>query len=141
MVVELGGTAGEYQNMLYYEASRIMKLKYKDTVIHVHVSYLPTPPHLGEPKTKPTQLSVKLLNSMGIQPDFIVARADRIIDLRRRERFALFCNLEPENIISAPDLPSVYEVPEVFIRQNFDEKLLQNLICRLHRLNLLTGTI
>ncbi|MEK7622966.1 MAG: CTP synthase [Patescibacteria group bacterium] len=127
VVVELGGTAGEYQNMLYYEASRIMKLKYKDTVIHVHVSYLPTPPHLGEPKTKPTQLSVKLLNSMGIQPDFIVARADRIIDLRRRERFALFCNLEPENIISAPDLPSVYEVPEVFIRQNFDEKLLQKL--------------
>jgi len=56
VIVELGGTAGEYQNALYYEAARIMKLKYQDTVVHVHVSYLPTPPHLGEPKTKPTQL-------------------------------------------------------------------------------------
>src|SRR3989344_5810746 len=89
VIVELGGTAGEYQNILYYEASRIMHLKHKDTVVHVHVSYLPTPSHLGEPKTKPTQLSVKLLNSMGIQPDIIVARADRMIDSRRRERFAL----------------------------------------------------
>ncbi|MEA3355491.1 MAG: CTP synthase, partial [Patescibacteria group bacterium] len=104
VVVELGGTAGEYQNVLYYEAARIMKLKHKDIVIHIHVSYLPTPPHLGEPKTKPTQLSVKLLNGMGIQPDIIIARAASFIDKRRRERFALFCNIEPENIISAPDL-------------------------------------
>lgn len=127
VIVELGGTAGEYQNILYYEASRIMKLKYKDTVIHVHVSYLPTPPHLGEPKTKPTQLSVKYLNSMGIQPDFIVARADRIIDRRRRERFALFCNLEPEDIISSPDVPSVYQLPQVLVKQGFNRKILEKL--------------
>ena len=73
-LVELGGTAGEYQNVLYYEASRIMKLRERDTVVHVHVSYLPTPAHVGEPKTKPTQLSVKQLNAMSIQPDFLVAR-------------------------------------------------------------------
>ena len=127
VIVELGGTAGEYQNILYYEASRIMHLKHKDTVVHVHVSYLPTPSHLGEPKTKPTQLSVKLLNSMGIQPDFIVARADRIIDARRRERFALFCNVEPEDIISSPDASTIYEVPLIYAHQKFDERILQKL--------------
>ena len=127
VIVELGGTVGEYQNSLYYEAARIMKLKHKHTVIHVHVSYLPTPKHLGEPKTKPTQLSVKLLNSMGIQPDFIVARADRIIDSRRRERFALFCNVEPEEIISSPDVDVVYEVPLLYQAQGFDEKVLEKI--------------
>jgi CTP synthase len=127
VIIELGGTAGEYQNSLYYEAARIMKLRHHDTVLHVHVSYLPTPKHIGEPKTKPTQLSVKLLNSMGIQPDFIVARADRMIDLRRRERFALFCNLEPEAIISSPDMDHVYELPLVFEKQNFTQKVLKKI--------------
>src|SRR5579863_3183108 len=55
VLVEMGGTAGEYQNVFYYEASRIMTLKDPDDVVHVHVSYVPTPSHLGEPKTKPTQ--------------------------------------------------------------------------------------
>ncbi|MFH0943488.1 MAG: CTP synthase [Candidatus Beckwithbacteria bacterium] len=124
VLVELGGTVGEYQNALYYEASRIMKLKYKDPVLNVHVSYLPTPPHLGEPKTKPTQLSVKLLNSMGIQPDFIVARADRFIDNRRLDRFALFCNVEPDHIISAPDVENILELPLIFAKQKFSQKVL-----------------
>lgn len=127
VIVELGGTAGEYQNALYYEAARIMKLKIKDTVIHVHVSYLPTPPHLGEPKTKPTQLSVKLLNSMGIQPDFIVARSDRMIDLRRSDRFALFCNVSPDHIISAPDVSNILELPLVLEKQRFSHKILAQL--------------
>lgn len=124
VVVELGGTAGEYQNMLYYEASRILSHDKKNTVVHVHVSYLPTPSHLGEPKTKPTQLSVRTLNSMGIQPDFIVARGEKAVDERRRARFALFCNVEPENIINNPDVESVYEIPLQFAKQKFDEKLL-----------------
>src|SRR4030066_868171 len=106
VVIELGGTAGEYQNVFYYEASRILTLKNPGDVIHVHVSYVPTPPHLGEPKTKPTQLSVRTLNSMGIQPDIIVARSEEYIDERRRDRFALFCNLHPENIISSPNFKS-----------------------------------
>lgn len=124
VVVELGGTAGEYQNMLYYEASRILSRDRKNTVIHIHVSYLPTPSHLGEPKTKPTQLSVRTLNSMGIQPDFIVARGEKAVDERRRARFALFCNVEPENIINNPDVRSVYEIPKQFADQEFDEKIL-----------------
>src|SRR4030065_244351 len=89
VVIELGGTVGEYQNLFYYEASRILTLKNPGDVIHVHVSYLPTPPHLGEPKTKPTQQSVRALNSMGIQPDFIIARSEKPLDKRRRDRFSL----------------------------------------------------
>lgn len=127
VVVELGGTAGEYQNALYYEASRILSRNKKNTVIHVHVSYLPTPTHLGEPKTKPTQLSVRTLNSMGIQPDFIVARAQKAMDERRRARFALFCNVEPENVIDSIDLDSPYETPLYLSKQKLDEKILSML--------------
>jgi len=124
VIVELGGTAGEYQNVLYYEAARIMQHSHKHTVAHVHVSYLPTPSHIGEPKTKPTQLSVKTLNSMGIHPDFIVARASSVMDDRRRQRFALFCSVEAEHIIDAPDVKSVYELPLIFVEQEFDQKIL-----------------
>lgn len=125
VVIELGGTAGEYQNMLYYEASRILKTVKKAPVVHVHVSYLPTPAHLGEPKTKPTQLSVKFLHSMGIQPDFIVCRAEREVDKRRRERLAMFCNVEPENVISNPDCMTPYQVPRIFEDQEVAQKILR----------------
>lgn len=124
VVVELGGTAGEYQNMLYYEASRILKTVKKATVVHVHVSYLPTPQHLGEPKTKPTQLSVKFLLNMGIQPDFIVCRSEKPIDIRRRERIAMFCNVAPENVINNPDEKTAYAVPQTFETQEFAQKIL-----------------
>ncbi|MEK7543539.1 MAG: CTP synthase [Patescibacteria group bacterium] len=127
VVVELGGTAGEYQNALYYEASRILSRNKKNSVVHVHVSYLPTPSHLGEPKTKPTQLSVRTLNSMGIQPDFIVTRSEKPMDERRRARFALFCNVEPENVIDSVDLPTPYETPIVLAKQKMDEKILDML--------------
>jgi CTP synthase len=136
VAVELGGTAGEYQNMLYYEASRLLARDKKNSVIHVHVSYLPTPAHLGEPKTKPTQLSVRTLNSMGIQPDFIVTRAEKNIDERRRARFALFCNVEPENVINNPDMESPYEIPLVFAQQKFDEKILTMLGLPLNTLDI-----
>ncbi len=126
-LVELGGTAGEYQNVLYYEASRIMKLREKDTVVHVHVSYLPTPAHVGEPKTKPTQLSVKQLNAMSIQPDFLVARTEGDLDERRRDRLALFCNVHSEDIIMNQDLKSIYQVPLNFHKQGFDTKILAKL--------------
>ncbi len=127
VVIELGGTAGEYQNVFYYEASRIMTLKNPGDVIHVHVSYVPTPAHLGEPKTKPTQLSVRTLNSLGIQPDFIICRSEKFLDQRRRDRLALFCNVAPEYVISSPDLPSVYEVPLVLNEQHLAKKILEKL--------------
>lgn len=127
VIIELGGTAGEYQNALYYEASRILTLRRPEDVAHIHVSYVPVPSHLGEPKTKPTQLSVRTLNSMGIQPDFIVARSEIDLDERRRERFALFCNMHKENVISSPDVESVYEIPLVLNKQNFAQKILKKL--------------
>ena len=127
MIIELGGTAGEYQNIFYYEASRIMTLKNPGDVIHIHVSYVPTPAHLGEPKTKPTQLSVRTLNSMGIQPDLIVARSEKFLDQRRRDRFALFCNMHEGDIISNPDLSSAYEIPLVLHDQEIEKKILKKL--------------
>ncbi len=127
VIIELGGTAGEYQNIFYYEASRILTLRKPQDVIHVHVSYVPTPGHLGEPKTKPTQLSVRTLNSMGIQPDFIVARSSKKLDKRRKDRFALFCNMHPDEIISNPDLHNIYEIPLTLHEQNMDKKILEKL--------------
>jgi CTP synthase len=136
VLIELGGTAGEYQNIFYYEASRMMTLKNPENVIHIHVSYVPTPGHLGEPKTKPTQLSVRTLNSMGIQPDFIITRGEKYLDQRRKDRLALFCNMHKEDIISSPDLPSVYEIPMVLKSQDLDKKILQKLRLPVRKTNL-----
>lgn len=127
VMIELGGTTGEYQNIFYYEASRIMTLKTPEDVLHIHVSYVPTPKHLGEPKTKPTQLSVRTLNSLGIQPDFIITRSEKYLDQRRKDRFAIFCNMRPEDIISNPDLLSVYEIPMMLHKQELDKKIMQKL--------------
>jgi len=127
VIVELGGTVGEYQNGLFFEANRILKLQKPKDVIHIHVSYLPIIKSLGELKSKPAQQSTHLLNSMGIQPDFLVARSERGIDERRRERLALFCNLRSESIISNPDLDSIYRLPILFEEQKFGDKLLKSL--------------
>lgn len=114
VLVELGGTVGEYQNGIFFEASRILKLKYPEDVIHIHVTYLPFLPNIGELKSKPAQTSVHILNGMGIQPDIMVARTEKAIDQRRLERLALFCNMRPETIFSAPNLDTIYEVPLLF---------------------------
>jgi len=127
VIIELGGTAGEYQNVFYYEAARMLTLKKPEDVIHIHVSYVPTPAHLGEPKTKPTQLSVRTLNSLGIQPDFVITRSEKYLDQRRRDRLALFCNMKIEDVISSPDLSSVYEIPLVLVKQELDKKILKKL--------------
>ncbi len=126
-LVELGGTAGEYQNVIYYEAYRIMKLRQPKDVIHVHVTYFPKPSHINELKSKPSQLSVKLLNEMGIQPDFIVGRGEAPIDEKRKEKVAFYCNLSKEYVISNPDLNSIYEVPLTFQEQDFDGLVLKEL--------------
>lgn len=127
VIIELGGTAGEYQNVIYYEAYRILKLRQPEDVIHVHVTYFPFPPHVGELKSKPTQLSVKLLNSMGIQPDFVVGRAEVPIDDKRKEKVAFYCNLDKRHVISAPDLNTIYKLPLVFAKQDFDQLVLEKI--------------
>lgn len=127
VLIELGGTAGEYQNSLFFEASRIMKLNEPNDVLQVHVTYLPIPKSIGEMKSKPAQQSVKILNSMGIQPDFIIGRAEVAIDEKRKERLALFCNVQKESVISNPDVESIYEVPIILDKQKLAEKILKKL--------------
>jgi len=127
VIIEIGGTVGEYQNILFLEANRILKMREKEEVIHVHVGYLPTPPSIGEMKSKPVQISVRLLNQTGIQPDFLVGRATKSLDIRRKKRISLFCNIDLKDIISNPYVPSVYEIPLIFQEQNFDRKLLAKL--------------
>ncbi len=111
VIIELGGTVGEYQNGIFFEATRIMKLRNPRDLIHLHVTYLPYLPNLGELKSKPAQTSVHILNGMGIQPDIMVARSEKPLDQRRLERLALFCNVNPRYIFSSPDLDSIYKVP------------------------------
>ncbi len=127
MIIEIGGTVGEYQNLLFLEAARMMHLKNPDDVVFVMVSYLPVPNKIGEMKTKPTQYAVRTLQSSGIQPDFIIARSDHHIDKPRREKLATFCNVNPDNIISAPDVDSIYEVPLNFEKDKLGEQILEKL--------------
>ena len=126
-LVELGGTAGEYQNVIYYEAYRIMKLQAPHDTLHIHVTYFPNPSHINELKSKPTQLSVTTLHSMGIQPDFIVGRGELPIDDKRKEKVAFFCNMSKEDVISNPDCNSIYELPPILAQQDFDGKVLRKL--------------
>ncbi|MDD4476948.1 MAG: CTP synthase [Patescibacteria group bacterium] len=128
MIVEIGGTVGEYENILYLEAGRMMKLDNPSDVAFVLVSYLPVPGHLGEMKTKPTQHAARALNNCGIQPDFIVARGHEELDKKRKEKLAFFCWLQSENyVISSPDVKNIYEVPQVFEKQNFGKLLAKRL--------------
>lgn len=134
-MVELGGTAGEYQNIYNYEAARLMKLESPQDVVHIHLSYVPVPPHLGEPKTKPTQLSIRFLNMAGIQPDFLVLRSSNDIDDKRMEKVAVQCNLHKDSIIKNLNLKSVYQLPNSFKEQNFDVKVLKNLNLPVKKIN------
>jgi CTP synthase len=128
MVIEIGGTVGEYQNILFLEAARMMKLETPRNVLFVLVSYLPVPGHLGEMKTKPTQYAARTLNSSGIQADIILARGREELDKPRREKLAVFCGLQSEeDIISAPDINSIYDVPTVFERQGLSGRLAKKL--------------
>jgi CTP synthase len=124
VIIEIGGTVGEYQNMLFLEAARMMKIKYGRNVFFVMVSYLPVPSKIGEMKTKPTQYAVRTLNSSGIQPDIIIARSNRPLDDKRKEKISMFCNVGQDKVISAPDVDSVYDIPI-----NFEKEGLGNIIC------------
>jgi len=126
VLIEIGGTVGEYQNLLFLEAARLMKLKYKNRVKLILVSYLPIPPKIGEMKTKPTQTAVRLLNEAGLQADFILARARTPLDEKRKNKISIFCNIKKENIISAPDVESIYEVPINFEKENLGKKILKS---------------
>jgi CTP synthase len=126
-VIEIGGTVGDFQNALFIEAARVLKLKHPNDVAYVMVSYLPVPGTLGEMKTKPTQSAVRELNGYGVQPDFIIARSTGAMDAKRKEKLAIACNVLPERIISAPDVASIYNVPLNFDKDNLGDQLLEAL--------------
>ncbi len=129
-IIEIGGTVGEYQNILFIEAARILKLKHPDDVLFVMVSYLPVPSKIGEMKTKPTQYAIRTLNSYGVHPDIIIARSEHPLDRKRKEKIAVSSNIDPENIISAPDIESIYEVPLNFEKEGLSNRLLKLLKLR-----------
>ncbi len=126
-LVEIGGTVGEYQNILFLEAARMMKIKHPDDVIFVMVSYLPIPSKVGEMKTKPTQYAVRTLNGAGILPDVIIARSETFLDQKRKEKIAMFCNIPERYVISAPDTETIYEVPINFERDDLSRLILKKL--------------
>lgn len=132
-VVEVGGTVGDYQNIMFMEAARLLKVKNPEDVLFIMVSFLPIPSKLGEMKTKPTQNAVRQLNSYGIQADFIVARSSMPLDSKRKEKLAIQCNVQREHVISAPDIESVYDVP-----LNFEKDHIGKMIA--HKLNISNGT-
>ena len=110
-IVEVGGTIGEYQNIIFLEAARMLKQQHPKDVAVVMVSYVPIPGNIGEMKTKPTQYAARSLNSVGLQADVILARASVALDQKRKEKIAIFCNIPTERVISAPDVESIYDVP------------------------------
>ncbi len=127
MVIEIGGTVGEYENLLFLEAARFMKLENPGNVQFVIVTYLPIPSKLGEMKTKPTQHAIRNLNGAGIQPDFVVARSRLAIDEPRRKKIAIHCNVAQDAVIAAPDIDSIYDVPLNFEKDKLGDRILDNL--------------
>ncbi|MSU60622.1 MAG: CTP synthase [Candidatus Staskawiczbacteria bacterium] len=123
-IIEVGGTIGEYQNIIFLEAARMLKNKHPRDVAVVMLSYVPIPGNIGEMKTKPTQYAARSLNSVGLQADVILARAEVPIDDKRKEKIATFCNILPERVISAPDVESIYDVP-----LNFEKDGLGDILC------------
>lgn len=127
MIIEIGGTVGEYENLLFLEAARILKLYHPKDVLTVMVSYLPIPNMIGEMKTKPTQHAVRNLQGAGIQPDLIVARSEKPLDNHRKEKLAINCNVAVEDVISAPDASSIYDIPLNFEKDNISRRILEKL--------------
>lgn len=127
VITEIGGTIGEYQNALFLEAIRILKLKKPKDVLLALISFAPTQGGGGELKTKPTQYAVKILNSAGLQPDIIIVRAATSLDQKRKEKIAFNCNMKKEDIISSPDVESIYEIPLNFEKDNISNAILKKI--------------
>jgi len=130
VVIEIGGTVGEYENILFLEAARMLKIEHPKDVLFVMVSYLPVPSTVGEMKTKPTQHAVRTLNASGIQPDILIARSNTPLDEKRKEKIAYFCNIATDRVISAPDISSIYDVPINFEKEHLSEQLCELLFLK-----------
>lgn len=139
-IIEIGGTVGDYQNVMFIEAARVLKLQNPNDVAIIMVSFLPIPGSLGEMKSKPTQNAVRQLNSYGLNADFIVARSEVPLDEKRKEKIAISCNVPTERIISAPDIQSIYDVPENFRRDGFADMLEKSLALKPRKTDLTAWT-
>jgi len=135
VLIEIGGTVGEYQNMLFLEAARIMKFQHPKDVLFILISYLPTP-EIGEMKTKPTQNAVRSLNGVGIQPDIILGRSRFLLDKLRKNKISIFCNIAKEDIISAPDVKNIYEIPIAFEKENISKRIFKKFNLRVKKQDL-----
>jgi CTP synthase len=124
-IIEIGGTIGDYQNIMFIEAARVLKMQKPNDVLFIMMSYLPIPNKLGEMKSKPTQNAIRLLNSCGVQPDIIIARSEKPLDNKRKEKIATSCSVRAEHVISAPDIESIYDVPINFEKDNLGDIVLE----------------
>jgi CTP synthase len=136
VTVEVGGTAGEYENILFLEAIRTLKIKHPKDVLLVLVSFLPIMNDDNELKTKPTQHAVRALNSVGLQPDIIIARAKYALDLKRKEKIAFNCGMREKDVIAAPDAASLYDVPLNFEKDNIGNLIIEKLGLRARKTDL-----
>ena len=136
VLIEIGVTVGEYQNLLFLEAARILRLRKSEDILFILVSYLPIPAMIGEMKSKPTQTAVRLLNEAGIQPDIILARARVPLDEPRKKKISIFCNVAKEDVISAPDVKSIYEIPINFEKDNIGNRILNKFGLRAKKFDL-----
>lgn len=126
-LIEVGGTVGEYQNVLFLEAARIMRQKHPDRVKNILVSYMPVPPSIGEMKTKPTQYAIRTMMSAGLMPHFVVARSEQQIDEPRRRKLSFTCGINENYVIGSPNVDSIYKVPVLYEEQKFGESVLESL--------------
>jgi len=125
LFIEVGGTVGEYQNSLFYEAIRRLKQKFPQDVHLVHLVYLMTPGFLGEMKSKPAQASIYELYKLGLQPDIVVCRSEKPVDDKRRNTISFNTGIKLEHIIAAPDVDKIYKIPLILEEQDTLEKLLE----------------
>ncbi|HEY4503589.1 MAG TPA: CTP synthase [Candidatus Paceibacterota bacterium] len=128
-IIEIGGTVGDYQNIMFIEAARLLKIRHPNDVLFVMVSYLPIPSKIGEMKSRPTQNAIHQLASYGVYTDIIIARSEKPVDKKRKEKIAIACNVLMDNVISAPDIDSIYDVPG-----NFDNDKLGKIIMKFFKL-------
>lgn len=125
LVIEVGGTVGDIENSYFIEALRQLALEEK--VVFVLLTYVPVLKSVGEQKTKPTQLALRTLMSMGIRPDVIIARSEKELEESVVKKLALFSNLPTSNIFSDPDIDNIYTLPQYFLEKGLDRTLLNYL--------------
>ena len=122
VLVEIGGTVGDIENLHFIEAAReLMYDEGRENVMFAHVTMVPWAEASGEQKSKPTQHSVKKLLEMGIQPDIIVCRSKQALDPKVREKISLHCNVPIDHVISSPDTDNIYILPALFQEQRLAE--------------------